>query len=245
LDWRRGEALVLADDPEKLRRAQDDPALRGAERGLLLAGQLDALAPKARDELRLVAPYFVPGAEGVAALGALVRDGVTVRVLTNSLTSNDVLPAQAGYANYRPALLEAGVVLHELKPSGPGRDGPRRIRDTLGGSSRAALHEKSFVIDRHTVFVGSLNLDPRSVRVNTEVGVLVRSEALASDIGSIFERNASAASAWRVVRVDGRLAWEDRDETGVVRRVDTEPGASAWRRFLQRIYGLVAPESLL
>lgn len=245
LDWRRGEARVLADDPEKLRRAQDDPALRGEARGLLLAGQLDALAPKARDELRLVAPYFVPGASGVASLGALVRDGVTVRVLTNSLGSNDVLPAQAGYANYRPALLEAGVVLHELKPSGPERDGPRRIRATLGGSSRAALHEKSFVIDRHTVFVGSLNLDPRSVRVNTEVGVLVRSEALAADVIAIFERNASPSSAWRVVLEGGRPAWEDRDPSGAVRRVDTEPGTGAWRRFLQRIYGLVAPESLL
>ena len=245
VDWRRGEARVLADDPAKLRLPEDDPALRGEGRRLLLTGQLDALAPRPARELRVVAPYFVPGAEGVAAFGALVRDGVTVRVLTNSLMSNDVLPAQAGYAKYRRALLEAGVALHELKPSGPGRDGGVRIRDTLVGSSRAALHEKSFVIDRGTVFVGSLNLDPRSIRVNTEVGVLVRSEALAADVAAIFDRNASPDSAWRVTLHDGQMAWEDRDASGATRRHDTEPDSSGWRRFLQRVYAILAPEALL
>lgn len=245
VDWRRGEARLLADDPEKLRRPIDDDALRGTERRLLLAGQLDALAPRPERELRVVAPYFVPGAEGVAAFGALVRDGVSVRVLTNSLTSNDVLAAQAGYAKYRRALLEAGVALHELKPASPGRDGSVRIRDALGGGSRAALHEKSFVIDRTTVFVGSLNLDPRSLRVNTEVGVLVRSEALAGDVAAIFDRNAAPASAWRLALRDGVVAWEDLDDAGAPRRVVEEPGASAWRGLMQFLYAVFAPESLL
>jgi putative cardiolipin synthase len=245
LDWRFGEARLLVDDPEKLRRDPNDPALRAQDRRLLLAGQFGALAPRPSRELRIVAPYFVPGAQGVATLGALVREGVSVRVLTNSLTSNDVLPAQAGYSNYRRALLEAGVTLYELKPSGPGRDGKVRIRDALGGSSRAALHEKSFVIDRGTVFVGSLNLDPRSVKVNTEVGALVRSEALAADVAAIFDRNAAPQSAWRVVLHEGRIAWEEAEPSGVVRRLDTEPGASAWRRFLQRVYAVLAPEDLL
>jgi cardiolipin synthase C len=245
VDWRRGEARLLADDPEKLRRDQDDPALRAQDRGLLLAGQLGALAPRPVRELRVVAPYFVPGDEGVAAFGALVREGVSVRVLTNSLTSNDVLPAQAGYSKYRRALLEAGVTLYELKPTGPGRDGKVRIRDSLGGSSRAALHEKSMVIDDATVFVGSLNLDPRSVKVNTEVGALVRSKALAADVAAIFDRNAAPESAWRVVLHEGRVAWEERDPSGAVRYLDADPGASAWRRFLQRVYAVLAPEDLL
>lgn len=245
VDWRRGEGRLLADDPAKLRAAGDRPSSAAPERPLSLAGQLGAATPRPTRELRIVAPYFVPGQAGVDSFGALVRDGVAVRVLTNSLTSNDVLPAQAGYSNYRRALLEAGVTLYELKPTGPGRDGTVRIRDTLGGSSRAAVHEKSFVIDRSTVFVGSLNLDPRSLRVNTEVGALVRSEALAADVIAIFERNAAPDSAWRVALHEGRVVWEDRDPSGAVRRVDTEPGASAWRRFLQRVVALIAPEELL
>jgi putative cardiolipin synthase len=240
-----GQARLVADDPEKLKRREDDPALRGADRGLLLAGQLDALAPRPRRELLVVAPYFVPGEVGVASFSALVREGVRVRVLTNSLAANDVLPAQAGYARYREALLRGGVELHELKPGGPGREGARRAGNPIGGSSRAALHEKSFVIDRETVFVGSLNLDPRSVRVNTEVGVLARSDALAGEVAAIFDRNASPDSAWRVVLGDdGRVAWEEA-EGGTTRLLHGEPGANAWRRFMQGVYRVIAPESLL
>jgi putative cardiolipin synthase len=158
--------------------------------------------------------------------------------------SNDVLPAQAGYARYREALLRAGVTLYELKPGGPGRPGTTRVRATLTGSTRAALHEKSFVIDRETVFVGSLNLDPRSVKVNSEVGVLVRSAELAGEVAAIFDRNAAAGSAWRPVLHDGRVVWED-VEGGTARLLATEPGASTWRRFMQGLYGVIAPESLL
>jgi putative cardiolipin synthase len=242
LHW--GEARLIADDPAKLRVGEDDPSLRGAGRQLLLAGQLSELAPRPTRELMAVAPYFVPGETGVASFGALVRDGVAVRVLTNSLMSNDVLATQAGYAKYREALLRAGVTLYELKPGGPGRDGRVRLRDSLGGGSRAALHEKSFVIDRRTVFVGSLNLDPRSVRVNTEVGVLVRSEPLAGEIAAIFERNAAPDSAWRIELRDGRVAWIDASGgTPVV--VEDEPGSNAWRRLMQWVYRLLAPEALL
>lgn len=149
-----------------------------------------------------------------------MRDGAAVRVLTNSLMSNDALATQAGYAKYRESLLRAGVTLCELKPSGPGRDGRVRLRDSLGGGSRAALHEESFIIDRRTVFVGSLNLDPRSVRVNTEVGVLVRSE----------------------LRV-GRVAWIDASGGAPV-VVEDEPGSNAWRRLMQWVDRLLAPEAL-
>jgi putative cardiolipin synthase len=244
LTW--GEARFLADDPAKIALPIDDPSLAGADRGLLLAGQLDALAPRPLRELLVVAPYFVPGPQGVAAFGALVRDGVRVRILTNSLASNDVTAAQAGYARYRTALLEAGVELHELRAARAERDGvPRPKRRGLpGGSSRAALHEKSFVVDRQWAFVGSLNLDPRSVRLNTEVGVLVRSEALAGEVASIWERNASSERSWRVELSGGAPRWVA-TEAGREVSTDVEPDTGAWLRLMQRIYGRVAPEALL
>jgi putative cardiolipin synthase len=192
----------------------------------------------------VVSPYFVPGDEGVASFAALEARGVRVRILTNSLASNDVIATQAGYARYREALLRAGVELHELKPAGAGREGGLRLRDAVGGSSRAALHEKSFVADREWVFVGSLNLDPRSVRVNAEIGVLVRSPELAAQVAAIFERNASAQRAWRVELADGGVAWVD-EQDGRTVRLASDPDASGWRRFLQGVFGVLAPESLL
>jgi putative cardiolipin synthase len=239
-----GPAQLFADDPAKLALPADDPSLRAERRGLLLAGQLDALAPRPRRELLVVAPYFVPGEAGVAAFGALVREGVRVRVLTNSLASNDVLATQAGYARYRDDLLRAGVELHELKAAAGSRDGRARTRYAPGAGSRAALHEKSFVIDREVVFVGSLNLDPRSVRLNSEVGVLVRSPALAGEVAAIFERNAAPDRAWRLAWVDGREVWIGEHE-GRELRLDTEPDAGPWRRLMQSVYGLFVPESLL
>lgn len=243
LHW--GEGRVLADDPAKLALPADDPALKDARRGLLLAGQLHAIAPKARRELLVVSPYFVPGDSGVASFAALEAAGVRVRILTNSLASNDVVPTQAGYARYREALLRAGVELHELRPSGPaGGDATWPGSNPIGGSSRAALHEKSFVVDREWVFVGSLNLDPRSLWVNAEIGVLVRSPALAEQVAGIFERNASPERAWRVVLGDDGVTWIDEADGRAV-RYTRDPEAGGWRRFMQGVYGIVAPESLL
>jgi putative cardiolipin synthase len=245
LEW--GEAKLVADDPAKLDVREGDPALRAPgdpRRALLLTGQLESLGIEARREVLLVAPYFVPGEAGVAAFEALVRRGIRVRILTNSLASNDVIATQAGYARHRDALLRAGVELHEFKPDGGGRGGRARAPSGVAGGSRAALHEKSFVVDREAAFVGSLNLDPRSIRTNTEVGVLVRSAALAAEIAAIFDRNAAPERAWRVERVDGAVVWTDLSgPTPVSHRA--EPGASGWRRLLQSVYGLLAPESML
>lgn len=239
-----GEARLVVDDPGKLRIPVADPSLREARRGLLLAGQLDAIAPPPRRELLVVAPYFVPAGEVVSSFAALVQRGVRVRILTNSLASNDVLATQAGYARYRKALLEAGIELHELKPRGRGRDDRPRSFGAPGGSSRAALHEKSFVIDRQTVFVGSLNIDPRSVLTNTEVGVLVRGDALAGEVAAIFDRNTAPQQAWRVEMTQGEVTWVGLDDGTVVRHT-SEPDASLWLRFMQSVYQLIAPESLL
>lgn len=237
-------AKVLADDPAKLALPEDDPALKQAKRGLLLTGQLDAIAPKVMHELLVVSPYFVPGESGVASLAALSAAGVRVRVLTNSLASNDVVPTQAGYARYRRELLEKGIELYELKPSAGKRTQRHPVRETLGGSSRAALHEKSFVVDRKWVFVGSLNLDPRSIRLNAEIGVLVHSAELAQQIADAFEQNTSAQRSWRMELREGEVVWVD--AAGPQALVHTrDPDASVWRRLSQAIYRLIAPESQL
>ena len=119
--------------------------------------------------------------------------GVRVRIVTNSFAGNDVAVVHGGYARYRKDLLRLGVELFELKPS-LGAKG----RKSTFGSSGVSLHAKVFVFDREQVFVGSLNLDPRSVDLNTELGIVVESPVLAGEIARQLEGVLQPANSYRL-----------------------------------------------
>lgn len=194
-----------------------------------------------RRELLISSPYFVPGSQGVEHLLGLVQAGVRVVVLTNSLAATDVPVVHAGYKRYREELLEGGVELYELKPSGVALEAKREAGTF--GSSGASLHAKTFVYDRRRLFVGSLNLDPRSVDLNTELGVVVDSEALAAEVAGSLELATSPAHSWRVsLDEDGDLLWES-SEGGVSVRRHSEPDTSAWQRFKTWCLGWLPIES--
>jgi putative cardiolipin synthase len=178
-----------------------------------------ALGEPAR-QLDLVSPYFVPTKEGTAKLNALAAGGVQVRVLTNSLAATDVAPVHAGYAKYREALLRGGVRLYELKPTASEKS------QRGGGSSDASLHAKTFAVDRSRIFVGSFNFDPRSARLNTEMGVVVESAALARQLSAALDAGLPP-NAYEVRLAEGRLEWLDGD-----RRYTSDPGTG----FLQRAW---------
>ena len=129
-------------------------------------------------ELLIEVPYLVVRERGLAAVKRLRDRGVRIRVLTNSLASNDVLAAHAGHAEHRKELIAAGVELYELR-SDPAVK--KRIF-YLTGSSRSTLHNKVMVFDRKDVFIGSLNLDPRSGDINTEAGLYIESPELAAQV---------------------------------------------------------------
>jgi putative cardiolipin synthase len=219
----------------------DDPAKIASDPGDVATALLPRLKP-AMDgmhaELLVVSPYFVPGKAGVAWLGGLVARGIKVKVLTNSLASSDVSAVHAGYAKYREPLLRAGVELYEAKPDAgmrsQGEQGNKRATG-LPGSSRASLHAKVFGFDRRTVFVGSLNLDPRSVKLNTEIGVVFESPELGRMLADGMER-AAKTSAWRLVLStpesgsSPRIEWVAHEDGREV-RLTSEPRVSAWRRF--------------
>jgi putative cardiolipin synthase len=235
-----GTAHVLVDDPAKVTRATDDT------QGHLLP-QLHQLGLPMRTELLIVSPYFVPGDAGVAWLRGLVQSGARVTVLTNSLAASDVGAVHAGYKKYRLALLEAGVRLYEIRPEAieyaRGKDKNRQI-----GGSRASLHAKTFVYDRRAVFVGSLNLDPRSVQLNTEIGVVCDSEPFATALVGGVEGSLDKV-AWRLerkVEPGGKphLVWIETTAEGTRRRSE-EPGVSAWRQIGVWFLGLLPIESQL
>jgi putative cardiolipin synthase len=217
-DW--STVHMVSDDPAKgLGRATDEQ---------LLWNRLKAATTPPTVAFRLVSPYFVPGERGTAELAAMARRGVKVQILTNSLESTDVVPVHAGYAKRRKALLEAGVVLYEVKRESAE---PAQTKITGGskGVSGSSLHAKTFSVDDKLIFIGSFNFDPRSAKLNTEMGFVIDSPALAVQIGEGFEREVPER-AYRVrLASDGSLEWVERVGGQEVVHHD-EPGATAMKR---------------
>ena len=229
---------LLSDDPAKgLGRAPEEA---------LLWHRLKASIGAPVRELRLVSPYFVPGSSGVDALTAIARQGVTVEVLTNALEATDVTAVHSGYARRRKALLRAGVSLFELKRASAA-SAARRLKWTAGsgsGSSASSLHAKTFCVDRSRVFVGSFNFDPRSARLNTEMGLVIDSPGLADAMHNWFV-NEVPTHAYRVSLSDaGELRWIDRQDGAEVVRT-AEPGTSLSRRLAVMLLSVLPIEWLL
>jgi putative cardiolipin synthase len=174
----------------------------------------------------------VPGKEGTAFLSQLSKRDVRVRILTNSLASTDVGIVHAGYVKYRKKLLRAGVELYEMNKKLSKKD--RKEKKGEAGSSKASLHAKSFVFDRKQVFIGSLNLDPRAIVHNTEIGVVFSAEAFAKEMGDWFDQNIGQVAFRLELQKDDtgseRLLWHGLVD-GEPRVFDVEPYTGFWRRF--------------
>jgi putative cardiolipin synthase len=233
--WFWGEARLAADDPDKV-----DPSPGVDERRLRhIAPALRRVLDAAQSQALLISPYFIPGDGGVSLLAALVARGASVKVLTNALSATDEPEVHAGYAKYREGLLKSGVELYELKGL-RGATGQR----AYGASSGVSLHAKAMVIDHRQVFVGSMNFDPRSVKLNTEMGVIVDSPGLADAIEQFFAHATAPENAYRVELDDGRLRWTSKDDGKVV-EFDHDPGASRWQRAKLRVLRVLPIEGLL
>jgi putative cardiolipin synthase len=214
------EARLVRDEPRKTLDTTDDRSL------LLLASLLPAIG-EPQTSFDLVSPYFVPGERGTEVLTSLAKRGVRVRILTNSLAATDVGPVHAGYAKRREELLRAGVRLYEFKPAAAPL--PTQSKKGIAGSRAGSLHAKTFAIDGRRIFVGSFNFDPRSARLNTEMGVVIESRTLASRLVERLD-NDLPRIAWEVrLRDDGALEWIDHGPAGEV-RYSEEPESTAMRR---------------
>jgi putative cardiolipin synthase len=224
-DW--APAHVVADDAAKVRHPPERTDLH-------LLPRLEVALGRIERELDLVSPYFVPTEDGAAALVALASRGVKVRVLTNSLAATDVAPVHAGYAKYRETLLRGGVRLYELKRAAPENDG------RSAGGSDASLHAKTFSVDRNRLFVGSFNFDPRSARLNTEMGVVVESAPLAARLASALDSGLARDAYELRLAANGELEWLD----GELRHT-SEPGAGVFKRLWIGFLSLLPIEWLL
>ena len=212
---------MVSDNPAKgLGLARDEE---------LMWTRLKQVLQTPRLELELVSPYFVPGRDGVEYFSTLARQGIKVRILTNSLAATDVAAVHSGYARRRKPMLEAGVEIFEMEPEFS--FAPTKAHGALG-SSNASLHAKTFSIDRSRVFVGSFNFDPRSQRLNTELGFVIDCPAIAQAIADAFASIIPARAYQVRLSAAASLQWvEQRDGEEIV--YDREPRAGfALRAFV-------------
>jgi len=228
-------ATVLADRPAKI-ASETSPGEEDT-----IANNLAALMRSAKQELIVISPYFVPGKDGVALLAKLVDQGVHIRILTNSLASTDSPLVHNGYSRYRVALLKLGIELSEVRP----KLGQKRARFHPFRGSTASLHAKALVIDQKTVFIGSMNMDARSARTNSELGLVIRSADIARQVTSLLDDiSADGSYKLQLVGHTNRIEWSS-GEPGSEKIWYTDPETTLAQRFLLKILAPFAPEELL
>jgi cardiolipin synthase C len=252
LTW--APSTLLVDKPGKVGPGDDE-----VNAGETVIDGLLHLMQQAQSDVLIISPYFVPGTRMMAVYEQLRKRGVRIRVLTNSLASNDAPAAHAGYARYRNTLLDMGIELYEMR-SDPesaaallGSSAQNQKRSGLWGSgpggskgnggSRASLHSKAVVIDQRFSVIGSMNLDLRSQLKNSEVALLIRSPALAQQATRQID-GTLASAAYRLERRDGKLHW--RAPPGASFHDETsEPAASTKLKMLVRVLGPLSPDEML
>ena len=225
-------ATLVGDEPEKglgIPLARED----------LLTWQLREVLDTPVRSLDVVSSFFVPTPTVTRTLVALAERGVRVRVLTNSLDATDMPPAHAGYARYRRDLLDGGVELYEMRRSAGGNE-----RDDAFARSATTLHAKAVVVDTHTVFLGSYNVDPRSVHLNTELGLVIESPLLAGRVETLFDEQIPLG-VYELRLEDGSIQWLEHTAGGRTIRHDKDPAAGPLKRGAVFLFSLLPIEWLL
>jgi putative cardiolipin synthase len=195
------------------------------------------LMESAKTELLITNSYVIPDEADIKVFEDLHARGVKVLILTNSLASQDVPAVNSHYKRWRKPLLKAGVELYETRPDAA--IGPTLADTPPAHAAFMGLHVKAIVVDRKRVFVGSMNLDPRSQELNSEMGVVIDSEPLARQIADIMVQDMLPKNAWHVsLNEHGSLRWTADGEP-----LTRQPARSAWQR-TQDLLFMLFPRSL-
>jgi putative cardiolipin synthase len=236
-------AKVVCDSPDK------KDVESGKMIGRLMQRPVADAVGNVQSELLMVTPYLIPGQDGMQMLKDLRQRDVRVRILTSSLESSTVLPAQAGYMHYRVPLLEGGVELYEIRSllGNVKGSGETKAISLYGNYS---LHAKLFVFDRQRLFIGSMNFDQRSMHLNTEIGLIIDSPILAQQIATRFDAMVQPANAYQLFLRSNEstkgteLSWRTL-EGGKVVEYDTEPARGDWQRTIVNLMTLLPLDSEL
>lgn len=195
---------------------------------------LRASITSAEQELIIISPYFVPLNSGIDFLKGIEAKGVDIEIITNSLAANNQATVHGGYAPARKPLLKSGVRLYEVRA-----DAEVSGAEYFAGSgAKATLHTKVFVVDRRELFIGSFNFDPRSVYINTEMGVIIRSPEIAS-AAAISINDVIAGRAYEVfLNEDEKIRWRSNSAEGE-KVYDKEPDTTWWERFKAGVFRIL------
>ncbi len=234
------KAKIIHDSAEKMTKADADWKEK------LLMSQLAPYIQEATQEYILVSPYFVPGKRGAGAICKLAEEGVLVRILINSLVSNDVAAVHTGYMRHRKQLLRCGVELYELNEQLKKIEAKRFT--WLPGLSKSSLHAKTMAIDKDSIFVGSFNFDQRSLNINTEIGIIFNDQDIASEESAHFDTYIDEV-AFRVEIITDDKGKESMRWTGVEDGKQVvfthEPYAGFWKRLGVNIMRILSIDSML
>jgi len=220
-----GESRVVADVPSS------------DEIDHLMLGEIQSMLASAQRELLIENAYIIPGQTGIDMLTVLGRRGVRVRILTNSLASHDVPAVNSHYKKWRRPILETGAELYEIRHDAEMQTAVADTAPTRAGFM--GLHAKAMVVDRRRAYIGSMNYDPRSAQINTEMGVFVDSPGLAEELAKVIERDMQPANSWRVELTDERrLVWVS--DTQVL---TCQPARNLWQR-VEDVFFMAFPKEL-
>jgi putative cardiolipin synthase len=232
VDWSSRFAKVTRDAVTGVAVSLSDSPIVNGDRGVRLVDKLESIGSQVRHESCVITPYMIPSKQQLETIERIVREEQQwVRVLVPSMESNNRTMAHSHYKKYRKRLLEAGVELYEFR--GWPSDAMRAYSDAKSVKSGfISLHAKAFVLDRHWVLLGSLNVDPRSVNINTEHMIVIDSPKLAERLLSDFDAMTSPENAWRVsLTSSGKLRWTS--TAGVRKR---QPARGLWQRCSDWVY---------
>lgn len=231
-DWAKVE--LMSDSPDKV--------TGDVEKSELMITDLARILRHPHSDINLVSPYFVPTQRGADFFTAMADRGVKIRILTNALESTDVAAVHAGYAKWRKPLLQAGIQLYEMRRQGNGN----KVSDHLGafGSSGSSLHAKTFTVDDRYVFIGSFNFDPRSARLNTELGFVIDSPVLAKRAVKVLD-DEIPRSAYEVRLNENNSIYWISQQDGIEQHYDIEPGTSLVQRILVRFLSILPIDWML
>ena len=145
--------------------------------------------------------------------------------------------------HYRVPLLVNGVELYEIRSLLGNARGSGETTE-ISRYGNYSLHAKLFVFDRQQLFIGSMNFDQRSMHLNTEIGLIIDSPALAQQIAARFDAMVQPVNSYRLaLRMNAAggapdLVWRTQ-EGGNVIEYDTEPARSSWQKLKVNILSLL------